>query len=77
MRTGRRMTFPEGMPERINDCICKSGLYCTEVAKLLGVERKAIYNYRTGETVPNATIIARMCNLFNVSADYLIFGVEK
>lgn len=63
-----------GMAKRIEECIKNSGLNCVQIAKILGVERKIIYAYKNGEVSPNATILAGMCKLFNVSADWLIFG---
>ena len=51
-----------------------------EFAKKLNVSPTNIYNYENGRTEPSIEILIQICNLLNVTADYLIgrtddFGV--
>lgn len=72
----QRRRMPQLMHERIAYCIEKSGLNCKEIAERIGRERKVIYSYRDGITAPDAITICRMCEIFKVSADWLL-GLEK
>lgn len=62
------------MPERITECVYKSNKTIVEMAEILGVRRGSLYDYMNGVYPPNATIVARMSEVFNVAADYLLFG---
>ena len=46
-------------------------------AKRFGFSADTIARYESGETFPGADFISKLCNDYNVSADWLIFGVEK
>lgn len=67
---------PIGMPERITKCIEENKMNCCQLARIIGVDRKRIYDYKNGVSVPDTAILAKMCKIFKVSADYLIFGKE-
>ena len=67
--------MPEGMSERLKGCIEKSGLGIKETARRLGVSRSTLYRWLDEIAPPNVTELAKICKMFNVSADYLIFGV--
>ena len=43
-----------------------------EFAKLLDISRGALSFYENGERMPNIEVVFKMCNVFNVSADYLL-----
>lgn len=68
---------PEGFGERLRDLWLESGLTQTEVAKRIGWERKSVSNWIYGDHAPDILALVRLCELFNVSADYLLFGKEK
>lgn len=77
MKSGRLKSYqPQLMNERLKEAINQSGLNCVEIGKRVGLERKSIYAYRDGDTYPNAMILAKLCVVLNVSADYLLFGKE-
>lgn len=43
-----------------------------ECAKSLGVSRGALSFYETGDRTPNANVIYKMSELFNVTSDYIL-----
>lgn len=65
---------PEGFRERLYDVFIKSGITITDIAKRTGVSRSLIYGYLYDDVVPSVTILVKLCAIFNVSSDYLLFG---
>lgn len=65
-------TIPYMFYERINMLINASGKTCSELSKAWGISRSAIFAYKGGDTAPNATVLMRICEYFNVSADWLL-----
>ena len=49
------------------------GLSQKTVAKALGVSNKTVSSWENGDTYPSAKYIARLCELYNVSYDDIIF----
>lgn len=43
-----------------------------ELAEKLGVTRQAISRWENGETMPDSPNLIEICDLFDVSADYLL-----
>ena len=43
-----------------------------QLAEKLGYERKAIYGWTNGASVPNIVVLNQLCSIFYVSADWLI-----
>lgn len=68
---------PEGFTERLKELWLLSGLTQIEIAQRIGYDRKSIAAWINGDYVPNILALARLCSVFNVSADYLLFGKEK
>lgn len=68
---------PEGFPKRLKEVWLASGMTQSEVSRRIGYERRAISTWMNGDYVPNVLALARLCKLFHVSADYLLFGEEK
>ena len=54
----------------------KSGYSQQELANLLFVNQTAISQWERGVTSPNKTSLAKLCELFNVSSDYLL-GIDE
>ncbi len=53
----------------------KSNGYTQEqLADKLGVTRQAISRWEQGETTPDVTTLKKLCRLYDVSSDDLIFG---
>ena len=46
-------------------------------AEKLGMSKDTIYNYEKGKTAIPHDLVKRLCQEFNVSADYFYFEVEK
>ena len=46
-------------------------------AERLGMSRDTIYNYEKGKTAIPHDLIKRLCQEFNVSADYFYFNKDK
>ena len=46
-------------------------------AERLGMSRDTIYNYEQGKTAIPHDLIKRLCQAFNVSADYFYFHQDK
>lgn len=44
-----------------------------ELGKAIGITQKHISRYENGKTVPTAGVIKKLAEVFNVSADYLLF----
>lgn len=64
----------EGFTERLRESWTASGLTQGEIAQRIGTERKAFCSYINAKSMPDALRLARLCAVFNVSADYLLFG---
>lgn len=77
LMTMNRYYAPEGFPERLREVWLASGMTQNEVSKRIGYERKSISKWMSGDYAPNTLALARLCRLFHVSADYLLFGEEK
>lgn len=44
----------------------------SDVAAATGIDQRTLSNYETGKTNPDSYAIIKLCDFFNVSADYLI-----
>ena len=64
------------LSEKLKTLRLDKGLTQAEVSKELGLTRNAIANYETGIREPSLEILIKICQFFNVSADYLL-GLEK
>lgn len=54
----------------------KYGYSQKELAEILFVNQTAVSQWERGVTTPNKSSLAKLCELFNVSADYLL-GIEE
>lgn len=66
----------EGFAVRLRKLWIKSGKTQNEIAHQIGVTRGTFSNYIYGDVMPNSLYLARLCRVFHVSADYLLFGEE-
>ena len=53
-----------------------AGLTQEQLGALLGVTRQAVSKWESGQTVPDAVMIARLCEALHVSADFVLLGKE-
>ena len=63
-----------GFADRLNEAISDIGMPQKQLAENIGMERKAVSMWVNGYSMPNSLILARICKVLNVSADYLLFG---
>lgn len=64
-----------GFPERLHSLIYSGYEWnISTVAEIIGVERRTIYRWLNGETAPSIIHAMRICDIFHVSADWLIYG---
>ena len=63
-----------GFADRLNKAISDIGMSQKQLAEKIGMERKAVSMWANGYSMPNSLILARICKVLNVSADYLLFG---
>lgn len=57
---------------RIRDLREDRDLRQIDVANATGIDQKTLSNYETGKTNPDSYAIIKLCDFFDVSADYLI-----
>lgn len=63
-----------GFADRLNQAMYDRDMNASQLAKLVGMERKTVYSWQWGDSMPNSLILARICKVLGVSADYLLFG---
>lgn len=66
----------EKLCERIYALRKSAGLSQEELAHKTGVSRQTISKWESGTMVPESSNLRSLCLLFDVSADYLLFGKE-
>lgn len=57
---------------RLKQCMAEQNINATQLSRRLGVERKTIYSYYNGLSEPTIYTILALCDIFHVSADWLI-----
>ena len=72
-----RWTSVEGLNSRLYDLWLKSNLTKVELGRRMGVSPRIIQRWLYDNSTPSVQSLAKLCKIFNVSADYLIFGKEK
>ena len=55
----------------------RSGLTNSTLQELTGISRPSLISYQTGETIPGAHQILKLCRALRVTPNKLIFGTEK
>lgn len=60
------------LSERLKDLRTERGLSQKEVSISIGLTRNALGNYEAGIREPSIDVIIRLCDYFDVSADYLL-----
>lgn len=63
-----------GFADRLSKSMKTKNINNTKLAEKIGMERKTVSMWVNGYSMPNSLILARMCKVLNVSADYLLFG---
>ena len=63
--------------ERITQARKQAGLTQEQLGEALGVSRQAVSKWESGQANPDVGYIIRMCELFGLSADWLLTGKEE
>lgn len=63
--------------ERIAAARKAAGLTQEQLGEQIGVTRQAVSKWESGQVVPDALTVARMCEVLHVSADHLLLGIEQ
>lgn len=58
--------------EKLKELRIERGLTQKQVAESIGLTKNALGNYETGIREPSLDLLRKLCDLFDVSADYLI-----
>ena len=53
------------------------GLNGNDIGKLLGLTKSPLTDWKNGHSVPTTKQIIKLCEIFAVSADYLLFGTTN
>ena len=62
--------------ERIAVIRKSKGLTQEQLGDLVGVTRQAVSKWESGQAVPDALTVAKLCQELNLSADYVLLGKE-
>ena len=60
------------MNEIIKELRLEKGLKIKDVAEYLNVNLRTVYRYEEGTREPSISVLIKLCDLFDVPADYLI-----
>lgn len=63
--------------ERIAAARRAAGMSQEQLGEALGVSRQAVSKWESGQTKPDLEAVGKMCELFHLSADYLLLGKEE
>ena len=66
----------EGFGKRLNDLILEKGYSYQQVSEMIGRERKSVYMYKNGDSIPDGVIICRLCAILHTTPNYLLLGKE-
>lgn len=64
----------ENLGERIRDIRARLKLPRAEFALLVDVSPTALFNYESGDRIPNADVLARICQATGISPRWLLMG---
>lgn len=60
-----------GFADRLNQAMYDRDVNAVQLGKMVGLDS---YTWTRGYAMPNSLILAKLCGIFNLSADYLLFG---
>ena len=63
--------------ERLQELRKKEGYSQEQVAEMLGLSRQAISKWESGQGKPEIDNIIKLTEIYHVSADYILLGIEK
>ena len=62
--------------ERISYLRCECNLTREELCKIIGVSKRTIVAYEQGTRDPSVKTLRALVEYFNVSADYILYGLD-
>lgn len=65
------------LAKQLKALLKRDGITVAQLAKKTGISAKSIYHYLEGRMPRNLEHIRKICEAFNVSSDYLLFGVQS
>ena len=76
MRTKNNSVRLAEIQKRLREEIKNSGMTQREIAAAMGVSAQTVSRYMTDDIFPALDTLARLCEVLDVSADYIL-GTEK
>ena len=76
MRTKNNSVKLAEIQQRLREEIKNSGMTQREIAAATGVSAQTVSRYMTDDIFPALDTLARLCEVLDVSADYIL-GTEK
>lgn len=64
------------MYNRIKDLCEKNGLNGKEFGALLGLKKSPLTDWKNGKAKPTVEQVIMMCEIFAISAEYILFGKD-
>lgn len=64
------------MNNRLRETRLERGISQEEIAKAIGVSRSTYTNYELGNREPSLQTFVKICDFFDISADYLLCRVD-
>lgn len=55
----------------------KRGLKGTDLGKLLDLQKSPLTDWKNKKSMPTTEQLIKLCDIFAISADYLLFGTER
>ena len=62
---------------RIERAVCEKGISFVEFGRRARVARNFTYQWTSGQALPNLGTLLRVCDVLDVSLNYLVYGGEK
>lgn len=63
--------------KRLRSLLAESGKTQKEIAKGIGINNKLLNSYLKGDITPNTFTVCKICEYFDVSADWLLGLSER
>jgi len=63
-------------PTQLRNLLAAPGMTQDKLAKVVGVTRQAVSNWRNGATAPDIIYLTKIADFFGVSYEYLLDGIE-
>lgn len=67
----------EEIGDRLTELRADRGYTQRSVSAIIGIAESTIVSWEHGLHMPSAVLLAKLCKLYKVSADYIIFGKDN